>query len=134
MENGLKIGIVGSRTFNNKDVMGEVIGKVIKLEGRPTTIISGGASGADTLGSNWADENGVDKEIFKPRYNDFPEKSRRWEAPKARNTTIVENSDILLAFWDMESNGTKDSIDKANTRGVNTYIYNTNNGELTKNN
>jgi hypothetical protein len=32
----------------------------------------------------------------------------------------------------MKSTGTKDSIDKSLARGVNTYIYNINNGELTK--
>jgi uncharacterized phage-like protein YoqJ len=45
-------------------------------------------------------------------------------APKERNTTIVDNSDIVLAFWDMESNGTKDTIDKSVKKGKKVYLYN----------
>ncbi len=132
MEKNNNIGIVGSRSFNNREVLDSVLSKIMLSEGKPTNVVSGGASGADTLGSDWADDNGVSKLIFEPRYSDFPKKTRRWEAPKARNTTIVENSDVLVAFWDMKSTGTKDSIDKALARGVNTYIYNINNGDLTK--
>ena len=30
-----------------------------------------------------------------------------------RNTYIIENSDLVIAFWDGKSTGTKDSINKA---------------------
>jgi uncharacterized phage-like protein YoqJ len=76
-------------------------------------------------------DNDIAVLVFKPKYKDFPKKESRWMAPKERNTTIVENSDIVLAFWDMESNGTKDTIDKSVKKGNKVYIYNIINNELT---
>jgi len=35
------------------------------------------------------------------------------EAGKLRNDDIVKESDMIVAFWDMESPGTKDTITKA---------------------
>lgn len=34
-----------------------------------------------------------------------------------RNTDIVNNSEIVVTFWDGESRGTKDSIKKAEQQG-----------------
>jgi hypothetical protein len=131
MTNKLNIAIIGSRKFDNRIVLNETMVKLTEIVGTPTTIVSGGAMGADTVGVNWAEANNIDTKVFLPLYNDFPKKTARWEAPKSRNTTIVENSDIVLAFWDFKSTGTKDTIDKATAKGVTVYIYNTNDGELT---
>ncbi len=68
--------------------------------------------------------------IFEPRHSDFPKKTRKWMAPKERNTTIVDNSDLVLAFWDMTSTGTKDTIEKALNKGLRVYVYNILLGEL----
>lgn len=130
MTEGKNISIIGSRDFENVEVLNEVMLKIIKLEGTPKNIVSGGAIGADSLGCDWAISNNINPIIFEPKYKDFPRKIRRWAAPKARNTTIIENSDVVVAFWDMKSTGTKDSLDKATDKGVKTYIYNTENGEL----
>lgn len=39
-------------------------------------------------------------------------------AGKARNTLIVRDSGHLVAFWDGESDGTRDAIDKAEKKGI----------------
>lgn len=124
MESNINIAIVGSRNFNNKTILEKVLTEVISIEGLPNNIISGGAKGADTLGYNWAKENNINTIIFTPKYKDFPKKVRKWMAPKERNTTIVENSDIVIAFWDMSSTGTKDTINKSVENGKKIYLYN----------
>jgi len=131
METNKNIAIVGSRTFSDVNKFTNVLNEIISKEGRPKTIVSGGAAGADSLAYNWAKENNIDTLIFKPRYNDFPSKTRKWMAPKERNTTIVENSDIVIAFWDMRSTGTKDTIDKSVKKGNKVYIYNIVDDEIT---
>lgn len=132
MEMNKNIAIVGSRTFSNVEVFVNVLNEVLLKEGKPKTIVSGGAAGADTLGYDWAKENGVDTLIFEPKYSDFPKKVRKWMAPKDRNTTIVENSDVVVAFWDMKSTGTKDTIDKSVAKGNKVYIYNTVDNKMTE--
>ncbi|MBM3430403.1 MAG: DUF2493 domain-containing protein [Bacteroidetes bacterium] len=118
------IAIVGSRNFNDKELFEKVMSEVLLIEGKPNKVISGGAVGADTLAYEWAIENKIEIVIFKPRHGDFPKKSRNWMAPKERNTRIVENSEIVLAFWDMSSTGTKDTIEKAIKNNRKIYIFN----------
>jgi hypothetical protein len=41
-----------------------------------------------------------------------------------RNSDIIKTSELVVAFWDGKSTGTKDSIDKANKLGIKTIIIN----------
>jgi hypothetical protein len=99
----MRIGIIGSRGFNNytlvKDVMSEYINNV-------DVIVSGGAKGADTLGEIWAKEFNKETLIFLPDWNKYGKR-----AGFIRNQDIVKNSDLIIAFWDGHSKGTKSSID-----------------------
>ncbi len=101
----MKIGVVGSRTFTDYPLMCGVLHRFLEdLD----EIISGGANGADTLAEAFADEEGIKCTVFKPN----------WElygiaAGFLRNQQIVDACDILVAFWDGKSKGTKDSINKA---------------------
>lgn len=95
----MKMAIIGSRTFDDYKRMKRI------LDLYPiTTIISGQANGADSLGERYADEKGIKKAGF------------------IRNTTIIENCDMVVAFWDAESKGTKDSLDKAQSLKKTTLI------------
>jgi hypothetical protein len=94
------------------------------IEGTPNKVISGGAVGADTLAFDWSIKNKIEFVVCEPKYKDFPKKSRNWMAPKERNTSIVENCNIVLAFWDMTSTGTKDTIEKAIKNNRKIYVFN----------
>ena len=105
----MNIAIIGGRDFNDFDLMKKTL--VDFMGGNRTflnAIVSGGAKGADTLAEKFADEIGVEKIIFRPNY----EKYGRLAALQ-RNTEIIENADIVFAFWDGKSRGTHDSIKKA---------------------
>jgi len=39
-----------------------------------------------------------------------------------RNTTIIENAEVVVAFWDGRSRGARDSIGKANKLKKDTFI------------
>ena len=106
----MRIGIIGSRGFNNyplvKEVMNEYIHKV-------EIVVSGGAKGADTLGEMWATENGKMTLIYKPEWDKYGKR-----AGFIRNQDIVKNSDLVVAFWDGSSKGTKSSIDLCTKFGI----------------
>lgn len=112
----MKVAIIGSRGFTDYDL----VKKTLQPLGI-TLIISGGAKGADTLGENYAKENGIETLIFKPDWKTYGK-----IAGFLRNTQIVEASELVVAFWDMESKGTKNSIDKANKLGKKLLIVDTN--------
>lgn len=101
----MKIAIVGSRDFNNYFLLKT---EIDKLNLDIDLIISGGAKGADSLGERYAKERKIKTKIFYPDWNKFGSK-----AGPLRNTQIIENSDVVIAFWNGISTGTLDSINKA---------------------
>lgn len=115
----MKVAVIGSRTFTNYQIVKETLLKVIEKYGSPETIISGGALGADTLAEKYAKENNIPTLIFKPDYTKYPGKM----APIMRNFTIVDNSDIIVAFWDKKSPGTKSSLEYALRKEKKIVIY-----------
>lgn len=101
----MKLAIVGSRNFNNYDLLCDLLeSKKVKI----TTIISGGAVGADSLGKKFAMENNINYIEYLPNWSTHGK-----SAGYIRNKLIIENSDAVLAFWDGISKGTKHSIDIA---------------------
>ena len=119
----LKYGIIGSRNFTDKEFFICKVNEVIAIEGIPNQVISGGAVGADALAEEWAIENAIEFQVFKPQHKDFPKSIRRFAAPHARNTLIAEHSDVIIAFWDGQSTGTKDTVDKAIALSKKVYIF-----------
>lgn len=79
----------------------------------PTSIISGGAVGADSHAKHFAVKNNIPIVEFLPDYKQYGRK-----APILRNIQIVNNCDFLLAFWDGSSRGTRFTIDYAVRKGI----------------
>lgn len=113
----MKIAIVGSRNPGNINIANE-IEKRINIR-NVEAIISGGAKGIDTLAAEYAKKNDVQLIEYRP---DYAKHGRA--ATFIRNRQIIENSDMVVAFWNGESRGTKYSIDYANKIGRKTLIIN----------
>lgn len=96
-------GIVGSRTFFDYFTLENVLDKHIISK-----IVSGGSKGADSLASRYALERGIQLLEYLPNYNKYGVK-----APFIRNKLIVRDAEIIIAFWDLKSGGTKHSLDYA---------------------
>ena len=111
----MKIAMSGSRDFTDQNTIDEVLDKYKDV---CTLIISGGAIGVDTLSEVWAQKNKIKTEIIKPNYTKYPNKS----APIIRNKIIIDKADMLIAFWNKVSKGTKSTIDFAIKKGIETII------------
>lgn len=83
-----------------------------------TIIISGGARGIDSLAEKYADENNIEKIVFKPNYEKY---GRR--APLLRDKLIVDEAELIIAIWDGKSLGTKFTIDYAKKKGKKIEIF-----------
>ena len=101
----MKAAVIGSRTFDDYCLLKKTLDE---LYPQIDLIVSGGASGADSLAERYAKEEGIRTLIFKPDWKKFGR-----AAGMIRNKDIVENSDIVIAFWDGVSRGSKNSIDYA---------------------
>jgi len=108
----MKVAVIGSRTFDKYESVYNVLSKL-----KITEIISGGAKGADSLAERYAKENNIPTKIFLPDWETYGKK-----AGFLRNTQIIEECEMVVAFWDGESKGTKDSLDKAEKLGKKVMI------------
>lgn len=120
----MKLAIIGSRNFNDKVFFLEKVKDVIS-EYNITAIISGGAVGTDLLGKQYALDNQIEYIEFLPDWSKYNR-----AAGMVRNRDIVNNSDIVLAFWDGVSKGTKNSIDFAKKQNKILFVVYTKNDKI----
>lgn len=77
-----------------------------------TKIVTGGAPGFDDLGDEIAAFLGKDREIIYAEWSRHKKPGRKNPAGMLRNTRMQKISHGLLAFWDGQSSGTSDMIQK----------------------
>ncbi len=110
----MKVAVVGSRGLSISNLEAY-------LPEDTTEIISGGARGVDTSARNYAISHGLKLTEFLPDYEAYGR-----SAPLKRNITIIENADLVIAFWDGKSHGTKFVIDSCNRRNIPLILHNMN--------
>ncbi len=121
----MKIAVVGSREFTDKNFIKFIMRKYFSKD---CVLISGGAKGVDSIAEEIIDKVNsfnsnpgtcIKKIIFKPDWDKYGK-----SAGFIRNKDIIDNADMVLAFWDGTSKGTKHSIDLAIKAGkpINIYI------------
>ena len=116
----MKLAIAGSRTFNNYELLEVWIDSITSMQfGREDSIVivSGGAKGADSLAFQYAENHKLEMRVYPAEWNKYGK-----SAGFIRNQTIVDNCDFLLAFWNGESRGTADTIEKAKKAMKPTFI------------
>lgn len=112
----MKLAIIGSRSFNDYDLMCDILSKYKEIK----AIISGGARGEDSLAARYAQEKGIFLIEHLPNWN------LGRHAGHLRNQSIIDECDRVVAFWDMKSTGTKDSIKKAKKQNKPVEVVNVN--------
>lgn len=107
--------IAGSRTIT--DVL--EVEKAIKNSGfQITEVLSGTASGPDTIGANWAKEKAIPVKFFAPDW-----KTHGKAAGPIRNSLMADNAEALILIYDGQSRGSNDMWNKANAKGLKTYMH-----------
>jgi len=111
--NIMNIAIVGGRDFSDYELLKTKLTEFISENNESEhSIVSGGAKGADAMAEKFASEMNLEIIVFKPDYKRYGR-----GATIVRNTQIIENADVVFAFWNGVSKGTFDSIKKAEKSG-----------------
>jgi len=108
----MKLAIVGYRKFNDWNKFKEHIDEYVLKFGMPELIVSGGASGADSLAETILVFLLIPTLIMVPEWKKYGK-----SAGIRRNTNIVHECTHMIAFPSEKGRGTQDSIRKAEEEG-----------------
>lgn len=119
--NEYRVIIAGGRYFNDYILLKERCDYYLqnKLKESRVVILSGHASGADTLGEHYAQERGLECELHPADW-----KAHGRAAGPIRNKEMAEVADALIAFWDGQSRGTASMINLAKSKGLKVAVVN----------
>ncbi|MBQ2676529.1 MAG: DUF2493 domain-containing protein [Clostridia bacterium] len=113
-----RIVVGGCRDYNNYFVFKEFMAECLsKINSENIIILSGHCSGVDQMAEKYAQEHKLPLEIYPAEWGKYG----RAAGPK-RNQIMVENAEIVIAFWDRKSKGTKNLISCAEKSGKKKYI------------
>jgi len=83
-----------------------------------STVISGMANGADTLGIRYANDNNLVLVKFPAKWDKYGK-----GAGHIRNKEMAKHGKALIAMWDMQSPGTRNMINLSITSGLAVLIF-----------
>lgn len=107
--------VCGSRGWDDR----ERIADRLFLLPPDTTVVHGGASGADRIAAEEAEKLEFVVEAHPAHWNQFGKR-----AGFIRNEEMaLAGADLCIAFWDGQSRGTQDMVKRANEHGIRVEIH-----------
>ena len=110
-----KVIVAGSRDFNDYTLLCSILDGLFPK--RDIEIVSGSARGADRLGERYAEDRWLNCMKFPANWAKYGK-----SAGLIRNQEMADYADILVAFWDYSSTGTKDMIARAKKEGLEVHV------------
>ena len=108
----IKVIIAGGRDFTDYNKLCQVCDEFLKDQIK-IEIVSGAYKGADLLGERYASERNHPIKQFPADWRQYGK-----SAGQKRNAEMANYANLLIAFWDGKSKGTKNMIDLATQAGL----------------
>ncbi|HSS92663.1 MAG TPA: hypothetical protein VLR46_01605 [Candidatus Dormibacteraeota bacterium] len=83
------------------------------------SIITGSASGVDAAATKAARAKGIPVQVMPASFDELADASKS----AARNQRLVDACDVLVAFWDGASKGTRATVDRALDSGKEVHVF-----------
>ncbi len=115
----MNLAIVGGRDFTDRKKFNQIVDEWLEKNGWPDSIISGGATGVDSMAERYAEEKKIPFVKCLPEWN-----AHGKAAGPMRNTQIVNAATHMIAMPTKNSTGTYDSIRKAEKKKISVSVYN----------
>lgn len=109
----MKTIIAGSRDIGDYDFVKKAI---VESGFKITEVISGCATGVDTLGEQWAKENNIPIKRFPADWKQYG-----MSAGPRRNTQMGDYGDALIAIPSPDSRGTLHMVSYAKSKGLKVF-------------
>jgi hypothetical protein len=119
-----KLIVAGSRNYNDysefKKLIDDNMRRILKVNNASDIeFVSGGCRGVDKMGEKYAEENGMNVKVFEADWEKYGK-----SAGPIRNSEMADYGDALIAFFNGESKGTLDMINKAKKKKMPITIIN----------
>lgn len=116
-----KVLVCGSRKYQDRDRVFEVLDAVLAKKGHDILLITGGARGADEYAMDWAASRQVDHLVLYPRWNEHGKAA----GPIRNRRMAKKNPKLVLAFAEDVDNtrGTRDMIAVAEKAKIKTKVF-----------
>ena len=112
---GVKVAIVGSRHFPELERVRDYVSSLPP----GATVVTGGASGVDATAGEAARSRQLGLIKLPPRL----EESSDPAASARRNQDLVDAAEVLVAFWDGRSAGTRKTVERALDSGREVHVF-----------
>ena len=119
----MRLIVAGTRTITDSSMVYTRLDELklileAELGLKVTEVVGGTCDGPDKLGVWWARAKGIPVMEFPADWKEYGR-----SAGPMRNQAMANYGNILCAFWDGRSTGTKDMIRKAKKRGLIIFVY-----------
>lgn len=111
----MRVAIVGSRRFSEPSRVSDYVNSLPP----GASIITGSASGVDAAATKAARANGIPVQVIPASFEEVADASRS----AARNQRLVDACDVLVAFWDGTSRGTRATVERALDSGKEVHVF-----------
>jgi predicted Rossmann fold nucleotide-binding protein DprA/Smf involved in DNA uptake len=111
----VRVAIVGSRHFSDPSRVTEYVNSLPPR----ASIITGSASGVDAAATRAARTKGIPVRVLPASLEELDDAGKA----SARNQKLIDSCDVLVAFWDGASKGTRATVDRALDSGKEVHVF-----------
>jgi predicted Rossmann fold nucleotide-binding protein DprA/Smf involved in DNA uptake len=111
----LKVAIVGSRHFSEPASVSDYVNALP----HGASIITGSASGVDAAATKAGRAKGIPVQVIPASFDELADPSKS----AARNQRLIDACDVLVAFWDGASKGTRNTVERALDSGKEVHVF-----------
>lgn len=109
------MAIVGSRHFSEPDHVSDYVNALPP----GSSIVTGSASGVDAAATKAARAKGMPLQVIPASFDELADASKS----AARNQRLIDACDVLVAFWDGASKGTRNTVERALDSGKEVHVF-----------
>src|SRR5450759_4491925 len=117
----MRVAIVGSRRFSEPSRVSDYV-NALPLR---ASIITGSASGVDAAATRAARAKGIPVQVIPASFDELADASKS----AARNQRLIDACDLLVAFWDGSSKGTRNTVERALDSGKEVHVFQSGGGK-----
>ena len=111
----MRVAIVGSRHFVDRQRVSDYVNA---LPAR-ASIITGSSSGVDAEVTRAARAKGIPVQVIPASFEEVADAAKS----AFRNQRLIDACDVLVAFWDGTSKGTRATVERALDSGKEVHIF-----------